>query len=51
MKSVLELADSRLEWARSRADSNAGPPKIGVWIQALRFFWDCSLHFVHQRTN
>ena len=31
MKSVVESADSALQ----SADSNAVPPKVGVWVQAF----------------
>ena len=34
--SVLESDDSELESADSSANSKSDPPKIGVWIQALR---------------
>ena len=36
MKSVVELADSGLELANYRADSKADPPKVGLWVHALK---------------
>ena len=33
---LLTSVDSELESADSSADSNADPPKIGVWVQAIQ---------------